>query len=386
MLKLYNSGIELKRLTNPPGHSFFGYYDLQPWDLTGRYHLCHKVNFWERLPEKNDVAELGMIGSHDLSFIPLAKTSAWNFQQGAMLQWNPSNPTDEIIFNARFGEHYRGVIKNIHTGSERLLDRPVANVDAFGRYALSINFDRMFDFRQGYGYAGVRDKHYNENHPDDDGIFLIDLNTGKSKLILSLNTIWELMKSRFEIDGDNKILINHITFNNDGTRFIFLTRYFSDGISWETSIGTANTDGSDVFFLSGFTYASHYCWRDPQHILIHTKHNDRRHLCLMKDKTDNVEIMDDEFFKRDGHCSYSSDRQWILYDSYPIEGYRELYLYSVKQRKGITLASFFSDPKAFRDIRCDLHPRFNRDGTLITLDSTHEGGRHIYCMDISNLI
>jgi hypothetical protein len=35
-------------------------------------------------------------------------------------------------------------------------------------------------------------------------------------------------------------------------------------------------------------------------------------------------------------------------------------------------------------MRCDLHPRWNRSGDKVSLDSTHEGGRRqIYVVDVS---
>jgi len=79
-----------------------------------------------------------------------------------------------------------------------------------------------------------------------------------------------------------------------------------------------------------------------------------------------------------------------MYDSYPDSNdYRHLYLYHLLQGKGITLASYYSDPRLNRaigdsgtDFRCDLHPRWNREGNGISFDSMHEGQRHIYFMDL----
>jgi len=386
-----NQIIDVKRLTHEGGHYFFGYYDLPAWNKDQKYHLCHKVKFWDRLPQKDDIAEIGLIDMHSLDFIPVAETTAWNFQQGAMLQWNPQSPENEIIFNIRDGEQYRAVIFNIETQQRRMLDKPVANVDPTGRYGLSINFNRLFDFRPGYGYAGVVDPYSDEKHPKEDGIFLIDMKSGTSRLIISLDQIWEYTKNSFK-GKDKKILINHITFNADGSRFVFLVRNFpEEGERWKTAILTANTDGSDIFMLSDYSYASHYHWRDEEHIVFHARCEEGSslgdQLYVLKDKTHIVEAIDPDFFLRDGHCSYSPNREWMLYDSYPDkENYRHLYLYNLKHKKGVELGQYYSYPVTIVDIRCDLHPRWNPDGTAISFDSTHEGQRHVYYADLREVM
>src|SRR3989339_1480847 len=103
MPQVLDAMLPLERLTRAPGQHFFGYYDLQPWSGDGRQHLCHRVAFRDRLPTASDSAELGMVGAQDGQYIPLASTQAWNFQQGAMLQWSPTKPDQEILFNAVIG-------------------------------------------------------------------------------------------------------------------------------------------------------------------------------------------------------------------------------------------------------------------------------------------
>lgn len=99
------------------------------------------------------------------------------------------------------------------------------------------------------------------------------------------------------------------------------------------------------------------------------------------------EVIDRQFFLQDGHCSYSPDRQWILYDSYPdSEQFRHLYLYDLTQSKGMRLGSYFSPSVSITDIRCDLHPRWNRSGTAISFDCMHEGRREIRYMDLQEIM
>ena len=378
--------IKPKRLTHGEGNYFFGYYDIPAWNKRGTYHLCHKVDFWRRMPKEDDVAEIGMIDFEKSEYIKLGETTAWNFQQGAMLTWNPAAPDDEIIYNIRENNKYMSVILNIHTGEKRFLDYPLANVDPTGHYGLSINFSRLFDFRPGYGYAGFTDPYYNDNHPKDDGIYLVDLKTGKGKQILSLEYLWEY--SNKSLTEDKKIVINHINFNTNGSRFVFLLRYFNKPKeNWGTAVITANRDGTDLYTLYDYSVASHYYWVNEKELLIYATHYDGLQLYIWEDKTNKAEIVDKDFFTSDGHCSISPDKNYILYDSYwDKDGYRNLYLYDIKNKKGVTLATYYSYPELVVDIRCDFHPRWNREGNAITFDSIHEGQRHMYYMDLREII
>ncbi|MDR6550819.1 hypothetical protein [Paenibacillus qinlingensis] len=391
MDRIKDEVLQAERITKQDGHYFFGYYDTPAWSGNDRYHLCHRVAFCNRLPHAKDQAELGYIDLSNNSFTVIAETTAWNFQQGSMLQWHPVYPQDTVIYNARNGSNYEGVVLNLTTGKSYSLERPVANVDPTGRYAVSINFPRMYDFRPGYGYAGEADPYANVLHPHDDGIYLIDLQSGKSQLTISLQEIWKFTKSYFQGE-DRKILINHITFNTDGSRLIALVRCFPDTDKiWKTAIVTMNRDGSDVFLLADYGYASHYHWRDREHLVIHAgevqTHPEGEQLYVWKDKKHEIQTIDTSFFLKDGHCSYSPDRRFMLYDSYPdSDSYRHLYINNLQTQKGIKLGSYYSMPELDGDIRCDLHPRWNREGTWISFDSTHEGQRHVYRMNLSSIL
>ncbi|WP_020620348.1 hypothetical protein [Paenibacillus daejeonensis] len=388
MEKVKNQLLPAKRITPDNGHYFYGYYDNPAFDGEARYHLCHRVPFYDRYPTADDTAELGMIELATGRYIPLAETTCWNFQQGTMLQWHPAAPNDEVIFNAREDGACRGVVLNVHTKARRLLEQPVVNVDPTGRWALSVNFDRMFDFRPGYGYAGKRDRFYDEPQPAADGVYLTELATGESRLVLSLAEIGALTGA----DPGAKLLVNHINFNTDGSRFLLLARNFpTAGGHWKTAMLTANSDGSDPFLLSGYASASHYHWRDREQLVIwassQVASSPGEQLLVLQDQTQQKEALDPAFFLRDGHCSYSPDRKWLLYDSYPdADHYRHLYVYDLVRRQGHTLASYYSDPAISGDLRCDLHPRWTRFGTAISFDSIHEGQRAIYSMDVREII
>ncbi len=374
-----NQNVPITRLTHGAGHFFFGYYDVAAFDPPGRRHLYHRVAFMDRQPRADDVAELGLVDIETGTQTVIASTTAWNFQQGSMLQWNPAAPDREVVYNVRAEGGCRAVILDLPTGKMRQLDRPVAALDPTGRHALSLNFARLFDFRPGYGYPGLTDPRAGVEAPEDDGVFRVDLAGGPSRLLLSLADIRRLLLNTESVARAGKLVINHLTFTPDGSRFVLLARTFPEpGKPWGTVALTANADGGEACVLNPYRMTSHYHWRDERHLLAYALHAEGTHLYLLQDRGGNREIIGPEFFKADGHCSYSPDRRRILYDSYPEANYRHLYLYDVAQGTGRRLASLHTAPVADGSIRCDLHPRWQPDGTRISFDSTHENQRHIY--------
>jgi len=387
MKKLIKS-VPVQRISPGDGHYFFGYYDLQPYNKDETLHLSHKTTFRDRLPMREDSAEIGVIEMSTGKFEKLDTIFSWNFQQGAMLQWNPRVPDREIIYNSLLDGHQCGVVMDIYTGKKRYLDRPVANVSRDGKYALGINMSRLYNFRPGYGYAWPEDPFYYQNHSKEDGVFLIDMDSGKSELILSLDAIWDFSGAYFA--KDEKMIINHITFNTDGSRFLALVRNFPPkGGKHVTAIITANRDGSDMYLLSDYGVQSHYWWLNENEVVFFS---DGKELScssgpfnnyVLKDKTHEGYIQADGYFIYDNHMSFSPDGKIMLTDSYGnATGHQKISLYSPNKNACVDLGYFYPMPCSSTDVRCDLHPRWNRSGTGITFDSTHEGFRGIYKMDL----
>ncbi len=379
-----------RRISPLDGEYFFGYYDLQPFN--GKLHLTHKADFADRLQQRFDTAQIGLLDLETEKFEELDVTGAWNFQQGAMLQWNPAAPEEEIVYNSLADGDYCGVILNIQSGRKRLLDRPVASVSRDGRYALSINFARLYDFRPGYGYARYGDPFYHHNHSSRDGVFLTDMLTGKSRLILSMQEIWEFSHAFFG-DKDQKMVINHITFNTDGSRFLMLVRNFPEkGKTHDTAVITADRDGGGLFLLSDYGVQSHYSWFDSEKVIFYSGGKELdcargwANTYILKDKTYEGEIVADGFFHKDHHMSYSPDRRLILTDCYPdAQRMQPIRIFSTGSDICVELGRFYSMPSSVTDLRCDLHPRWNRDGSMLSFDSTHEGRRGVYVIDLEEM-
>lgn len=184
--------------------------------------------------------------------------------------------------------------------------------------------------------------------------------------------------------------INHIQLNPSGTRFGVLHRFKkSNSTGIITRLFTANLDGSDIYLLNPNRMNSHYDWKDDTYLLIwagvqgSTIENPVHRFILFRDRTKDFWIVGESILTSDGHCSYSPDRKWILTDTYPDKNnLQSLLLFEPESNRLVELGRFFS-PLLFRgEIRCDMHPRWSRDGKAICFDSTMDGMRRLYVMDL----
>ena len=386
--KCLDAKYNIKKISPNDGYNYFyGYYDLNPYHENGKYHLANRVSFNDRLPKKDDICELGYIDLETGEFTKFAETTAWNFQQGALLTYNTTN-YDEVYYNVRGGQYdYMTCIHNLKTGEKRYTERACANIAPNGKYGLSLNFSRIYDFRPGYGYAGVKDKWYDVAQPDDDGIFLVDMETGKSKLIISAAQI--LKEFPNEVFPNEKFVVNHITFNTSSDRFLFLFRNFmtENCPRWSTSLYTADLEGN-MYELLHNTVVSHYHWKNPREVLFAASvANNEFGIYLLEDLTKNYTKLESPYFHKDIHCLYSPNQKYFIGDGYPDkeEQCRSIYIYNCETGESDIILKDFSYDFGNTGLRCDLHNRWNTKGDKISFDSTRNKIREIYEIDVSAL-
>jgi len=375
----------IRAVTSGPLHH---YYDKSPWDSTGRYMLALETSFIGRPPTPDDTATIGLIDLEDgCRLIPLAQTRAWNWQQGCMLQWLPSAPDRLIIYNDRREDRFLSVIRDIHTGEVRTLPLPIYALSHDGRSALTLNFARVARTRPGYGYLGPPDPWAEEGAPEGDGIYRMDLATGEHRLIIPLAQM-AAFQPRPDMEGAVH-WFNHLLFSPNDRRFIFLHRWSPEvGGRWKTRLFTANPDGGEIYLLADDDLVSHFDWRDPRHILAWARRRSAGdHYFLFTDRSGRAEIVGEGILTADGHCSYSPDRRWILTDTYPDqEQKRTLILFREADGRRVDIGRFYSPPELRGEIRCDLHPRWSRDGRQVCIDSAHEGHRQMYVIDVGDIV
>ena len=374
-------------VTSGPKHHFFGYYDKSPWNAAGALLLAHEVPFNDRVPTADDSASVGVVHLRDRHrFEALGVARCWNWQQGAMLQWNPRAPDREFFYNDRRDGRFVAVLRDVHGKELRIYERPLYAISPDGKTACSLNFARLHTLRPGYGYAGAVDEFSGDPAPERDGIDRIDLTGGSIQRLVSLAEL----AARAPVDSVGAAhYVNHVQISPSGIRLAFFHIWSKDVKTWRTRLYTIRLDGSELSCVLDASFISHYDWLDDERILVWAdKPGTGRHFLLCDQNQPSVRVVGDHVLTEDGHCSFSPDRAWVLNDTYPdLYDMRTLMLYRWPDGPRVDLARLHS-PKArwWGEMRCDLHPRWRRDGKAICIDSVHSGERQMYVVDIQDVI
>lgn len=357
---------------------FFGYYDKSPWDSSERYLLCLRVKDTTKNVAPEEPAEIILIDTNNNnSFEIIATTRTWNVQQGCMLQWLGPDYRNKIIYNDFRDGKYCSVILNLLTKEEKLIEKPIYSVSGDGKFALTLDFSRLHRLRKGYGYSNIEDFTENEKIPAKPCIWYVDIENNETKPILQYTDFYDF-ETRDEMKGaEHKV--NHIMINPTGSRFMVLHRWYKDNRKY-TRLLTADIDGKNLYNLSDDNMTSHCNWKSDNEIIAYARKKEQGDgYYLMKDRSDDYIRMWPELIS-DGHPSYSPDRTLVVTDTYPNRS-RIASLYILSESKITKIARVFAPFKYDNDVRCDLHPRWNRTGDKICFDSVFEGKRRLYIVD-----
>lgn len=369
-----NSAEEVIALSVNANHTFFGYYDKTPFSTDDRTVLgmvCLKNS-------KHEVA----VGYFDLTdnnaFTSVGVSETWSWQLGARLQWHPVNGNDTICYNKMVDKGYGSVFQNIKTKKiERHYNYPIYDIRHDGRYALSLNFARLHRLRPGYGYGNLIDTTAGSNCPRDDGIYLIDLDTGDRDLIISLESIVKVRTQTSMAGAEH--YFNHLSFSPDGARFMFLHLWVVKGKRFSRLI-TSDMHGSGLYVIEDGVNMSHYAWKSAKELLAHTSSKPfGTKFYLYEDTTPNRSIVGKNQLVEPGHPSYSPDGNLLIVDTYPNKyGNQKLTLYTANGDLIENIGNFYSPSEFSGAEKCDLHPRWSRHGDYICVDSAMSGHRAMY--------
>lgn len=390
----------------PMYHGFFFYNcshdELFQFDPTGRYMLGLRIFVEGRKVQPSDKGEVGFFDLQKKNkWTKIGETTAWNWQQGTRLQWIPGSDS-EIVWNDRSkdGNNLVSRVYNMQTKQTRTLPIPIYTISPNGKTALSVNFERIV--HGGCKYVGIDDPYKNIWAPSEIGIWKMDMKTAKVDMLLSVKEIAKYMyPNGFPKDTATRTLyFFREGFNPSGDRFIafakdaYLTR--PGRTAARTEGFSMDLNGKDVKYF--YKEPSHHFWLNDNEIMDNGFHADpntgevvRGYFRFVDDGSGRAK--EKYFDAPNGHITLHENGEWILTDTYNIDGYIHLYMYHLPTKKLVPLAKltymlggylFPYNPGIFR---VDLHPRFTPDGKKVCIDSTHEGfGRQLYLIDVSTIV
>jgi len=365
------------------GGFFFGYYGKRQINRGGKFLVCSS-DLKKKMPGPGDVLDLyvGEVGRNRLC--KFASSRSWNWQQGCILQWLGDGERDVVIYNDFKDGKFVSKLRDVQNETKYELDLPVYAVSDSGKFALTLDFSRLYSLNPAYGYCNAPYYKLRKSAPEDDGIWYLELESGHSELILSFKSLSEFSPKPSMRSAFHKV--NHIEISPDGKRFMFIHRW-GDKKRKHSRLMTSNIDGTMLYILANDDMVSHCAWKNGNQVLAWARKKDLGDkYYLFHDRSSQFSTVGEGILTQDGHPSFSPNGRLILTDTYPDRlRMRSLILYDTEQRNKIILGRFFAPLKYDGDMRCDLHPRWSCDGRIISFDSCHEGVRNSYMLPMDQL-
>jgi hypothetical protein len=379
-------GSTIHKLSFDGRQTFFGYYDKTPFSLDNSKILGLVAPLGNKSPRPEDELVVGYFDrANNDTFHQIGVTSTWCWQQSCRLQWLPENENELIIYNTMVNGGYGSVVQNVNTKEIiRKYKAPIYDVDKSGSWAITLNFSRLHRLRPGYGYNNLPDLTESDPSPSTDGVWRLNLSTGKYELIINLEELRSIQP--LETMEDATHYVNHLAFNPSGNRFMFFHLWVQNGKRF-SRLFTSDIDGKSLHLLANDGMVSHYTWKNDLELLVYSYHKDSgKRYHLYEDMTDKRKVFGSDILNEDGHPTFNPKSNVLLTDTYP-DKYAERKLLIYKPNGNLNVLGQFFSPFHFQgEVRCDLHPRWDRDGQFICFDSAHEGHRCMYLMNVNKLV
>ncbi len=372
------------RFTNGQKETFFGYYDKSPINADNNYVLFHSTDLdTSKRPKGNELIDVNVYDLERNLIVNTLQTNAWNWQQGARLQW---------LTNGLFGFNYFDEKKNkfiskvynIKQDIEvKVFEYPIQ--DAFKDcFFLSLNYTRLNTLRPDYGYRNLPNLTVDElSEYDNDGIWYVDFETGAGRLLISLDKIIKFKTERRFKEGRH--YVNHIMIAPDGKKFIFLHRCFIKGVRYDRLI-LSDLDGN-LTLLNNNKMISHYYWWGNDKVFGYMNGKDGVAGYYIIDYEKGVMTKyEDEILQRfgDGHPNIRGDL--FITDTYPDKSRMQSLIYgNLNDKQHLILSRLKCSLRYDNESRCDLHPRFSQDGNRVFFDTVNSGKRLLCMINVQNI-
>ena len=387
------------------------FYDSSPFSPSGRYLAVTRLPFEDRLPRPGEPAEIVVVDLTSGEARTVAETRGWDTQLGAQVQWGDDDRT--LLFNDVDTRHWKafGVRLDPLGGARSQLDGTVYAVSPDGSCSAGPCLLRTSRTQRGYGVV-VPPEHVPENRgvPADDGIYLTDLSSGASRLLVSIAEVFETAfpaAIRDQYRGGDFYCF-HVKWNPQGTRLLLVLRWLPrTWLPWRRKKQfrrlhaiTLDADGrnarlavTDAMWRKG---GNHPNWcPDGEHVLmnLNSEGTGIRFVRIPFDGSGCETLAPS--IRGSGHPTLHPDGRHVLTDAYPHEpmaygdGTTPLRWIDVTESRETTLVRIRtrSDHEAATPaLRVDPHPAWDRGYRRIAFNACPDGRRKVFVADLATLL
>ena len=302
---------------------------------------------------------------------------------------NPDAPDTQFFFNDRDPETNRiycvlfDIEQNRRVREYRFEDTPLGNggIRQNGGSFAGINYGRIARLRPVTGYPDAYDWNPEALHPEDDGVFTVDIESGEKRMLVSFQQMRDELINRYPGIDTTPIFINHTLWNRDGDRlFFFVRRHFNRSPARVNVPMTIHADGSglteQMIFIGGhpeWELGTHMIGVVPRIVADGSSSDSDAGERLVRYDSEEQQIIDElgssEIFPDPGNdVALSPDAKWI------VQGFKEegRNAYAVYRRSDSAWAhTTWFDQRQYDSgpLRIDAAPKWNRASDQILFPS-----------------
>lgn len=392
------------------GRVIHRYIDTSPISPSGRYLAVFRLPNEESEPAPGEAGEVVVVDLVTAAERVVARSRGWELQVGANVQWGRSD--EELYFNDVDPATWRAmaVCLNFLTGATRRFGDTVYQVSPDGRTLATHNLVASRRAQRGYGVV-LPEEHTPRNRGpvDNDGIFVTDVASGESRLLVSIRQIYEQARPSLAVPDPeaHEYYVFTLKWNPTSTRLFAILQWSRPDPSLpdqtrhrQKAVVTCRADGSDLRVAIGperYAGGHHPLWTpDGEHIVTNLRVNEAGDLGLVRVRHDGS----DETVLHvpgSGHPSTHPKRPHVMVtDAYPREGVTagdgttpirliDLQTRTERELTRMNLCRTAADrqPDAVRAAyRVDAHPAWDGSGRYLVFNGVHEDTRAVFIADL----
>jgi hypothetical protein len=376
-------------------HRFFGASPISP---SGRYLALFRLPYESHSPRPGDSGEVLVIDLHSGQQRTIARSRGWETQVGANVQWGCSDA--ELFFNDVDPRTWKAFAVRVDpaTKARRDLQGTIFEVSPAGITLASHNLVKSRRVMPGYGVV-VPDERVGRNVGPvvDDGVYLTDTASGKSCLLVSLQTIYDRAVPSIRVEDPRayEYYCFQVKWNSQGTRLLVPVFWIPlSGGKRGKAVITLNADGSDIrTAITADQWARgghHINWcPDGVHLSMNLNIDNDPALELVTVRYDGGALRE-VFEPGSGHPSFRCDGRYIIADAYPHEpvaygdGSVPIRLIDTNTATCRNIVRIYvSDTTG--QFRVDPHPAWDASGRYVVFNGFVGDTRRVYIADLSGL-